>query len=333
MNTVLTYGDISPRTAAFAAAEMLKRAIPHLILQPFAQVKPIPANKSDTIKFRRYNALPLATTPLTEGVTPTGSTLTVTDVSATLQQYGDYVPISDKIADTHEDPVFKEAQGVTGEQAAETVETLLFNILKAGTNVFYANGASRAAVNTVLTLSLQRKVIRSFKRQNAKLITKKMDSSVKFNTENVAKGYIGFVHPDAESTIRGLAGFIDVKDYGSMTPHESEIGAVESVRYLTSTVFEAWADAGAAGATMIATTAAGTAVDVYPILYIASDAFAVVPLKGANAIVPMVLNVGVPREGDQLGQRGYVGWKTWFTGCILNQLWMARAEVAILELV
>ena len=330
--SVLVYGDISPRTAAFAAAEMLRRAIPHLILQPFGQVRPIPANKSDTIKFRRYEALAVATTPLVEGVTPSGSTMTATDVQSTLQQYGDYVPISDKIADTHEDPVFKEAQGVTGEQAAETVETLLFNVLKAGTNVFYANGTSRAAVNTVLTLNLQRKVIRSFKRQNAKMLTKKQDSTVKFNTENVAKGFIGFVHPDAETTIRGLAGFIDVKDYGSMPSHESEIGGCESVRYLTSTVFEAWADAGAAGATMIATTNAAVAVDVYPIIYIAADSFAVTPLKGGNAIMPMVLNVGVPREGDQLGQRGYVGWKTWCAACILNQVWMARAEVAILEL-
>jgi N4-gp56 family major capsid protein len=327
---VLTYGDISPRTAAFAAAEMLKRGIPYLILQPFGQVRPIPANKSDTIKFRRYEALDPATTPLTEGVTPSGSTLTATDVQATLSQYGDYVPISDKIADTHEDPVFKEAQGVTGEQAAETVEVVLFNILKAGTNVYFANGANRAAVNTAITLTLQRKIIRGFKRQKAKMITKKMDSSVKFNTENVAKGFIAFIHSDAENDVRAMAGFIDVKDYGQMTPHESEIGAVESARYLTSTIFESWPDAGGAKGAMISTT--GTSADVYPVIYIATDSFALTPLKGKNAIVPMVLNPGTPREGDPLGQRGYVGWKTWFAGCILNQVWMARAEVAVTEL-
>jgi len=332
MNDVLTYGDISPRTAAFAAAEMLRRAIPHLILQPFGQVRPIPANKSDTIKFRRYEALDVATTPLTEGVTPSGNTMTATDVQTTLQQYGDYIPISDKIVDTHEDQVFKEAQGVTGEQAAETVEVLLFNILKAGTNVYYSDGTSRVEVATPIDLTLQRKVIRGFKRQNAKMITKKMDSSVKFNTENVAKGFIGFVHPDAENDVRAMAGFIDVKDYGTMPSHESEIGAVESCRYLTSTVFEAWADAGAAAASMIGTTNAAVACDVYPIIYVAADCFAVTPLKGKNAIMPMVLNPGVPREGDPLGQRGYVGWKTWFAACILNQVWMARAEVAVTDL-
>jgi N4-gp56 family major capsid protein len=330
--SVLKYGDISPRTAAYAAAEMLKRAMPYLILQPFAQTRPIPANSSDTIKFRRYNSLPLALTPLAEGVTPSGNTMTATDVSATLSQYGDYIPISDKIADTHEDQVFKEAQAVIGEQAAQTVETILFNILKAGTNVFYTNGADRDEVNTVYDHDLQTKVVRAFKRQNARKLTKKQDSSVKFNTENVSGGFIGFVHPDLEPTIRAFSDFIDVKDYGSTTPHESEFGASGEVRYLTSTVFQPWADAGAAGATMIATTNSAVAVDVYPILIVAADSFAVTPLKGKNAIMPMVLNPGVPREGDPLGQRGYVGWKTWFTGCILNQVWMARVECAVLEL-
>lgn len=330
---MMEYGDITPRTAAFAAAEMLKRARPHLILQPWGQSRPIPANKSDTIKFRRYEALDAATTPLTEGVTPTGSTFLHNDVEATLKQYGDYVPLTDKIMDTHEDPVFREAQAITGEQAADTVEILLFNVLKAGTNVYYASGAAnRAAVTQAISLTDQRKVVRGFKRQNAKMLTKKQDSSVKFNTENVSKGYVAFVHPDCENDIRALAGFIDVKDYGSMTPYDSEIGAVEHVRYLTSTIFESWPDAGGANASMIGTTDPATNVDVYPIIYIAADSFAVTPLKGKNAIMPMVLNPGVPREGDPLGQRGYVGWKTWFAACILNDAWMARLEVAVSEL-
>lgn len=325
-----TYGDITPRTAAYAAAEMLKRAQPYLILQQFGQSKPIPRNASQTIRFRRYQALPLATNPLTEGVTPTGSPLTATDVAFSLSQYGDFVPLTDVIADTHEDPVFKEAQTIIGEQAAQTVEAVLYGLLKAGTNVFYANGTARTDVNTALTLNMQRKMTRALKRQNARYITKKMDSSVKFNTVNVPPAYIAFVHVDLESTIRGLAGFKDVVDYGSMTPYEFEIGSVEDVRYIRSTVIEPIADGGGAKGTMISTS--GTNADVYPILIAAADSYAVTPLKGENAITPMVLNPNTPREGDPLGQRGYVGWKTYFTGGILNDAWFVRGEVAVAEL-
>jgi len=45
-----------------------------------------------------------------------------------------------------------------------------------------------------------------------------------------------------------------------------------------------------------------------------------------------MLAPGVPREGDPLGQRGYIGWKTWFTAGISNQLYGVRCEVAVREL-
>jgi len=324
------YGDISPRTAAYAAKEMLDRAQPYLILQQFGQLRPIPANSSDTIKFRRYEALPLAITPLSEGVTPDGSPMTHTDYQATLSQFGDFITLTDKIADTHEDPVFKEAQALVGEQAAQTVETVLFNILKAGTNVFYSTGTSRAEVADPLSINMLRKMTRALKRQNAGYITSKLSSTANFNTVNVAPSYVAFVHVDLEESVRALPGFKDVVDYGSMTPYEFEIGSVGDVRFIRSTIIESWADAGGVAGGNISTT--GANADVYPILLTSKNAFAVTPLKGKNAITPMVLNPNTPREGDPLGQRGYVSWKTYFAACLLNQAWFVRGEVAVPEL-
>ena len=129
------YGDITPRTAAYVVVELLKRAMPYLCLEKFGQAKTLPGNKTQSMKFRRYNALDLATTALTEGVTPAGKKLTATDVTANLYQYGDWVGITDIIADTHEDPVLQEATNVFSEQAAKTIETLRYNVLKACTNV------------------------------------------------------------------------------------------------------------------------------------------------------------------------------------------------------
>lgn len=323
--TVLTYGDISPRTAAYAMVELLKRAQPHLVIEKFGQAYPIPSNESKVAKFRRYEALALATTPLVEGVTPVGSTLTSTDVTATLEQYGDFVTISDVIADTHEDPVFMQAQQILAEQAAQTIETVRFNILKAGTNVYYANGSSRGAVNTAVDLTAQRKVTRGLKRQNARHITSVIKSTPSFNTENVEASFIGLCHPDCENDIRGMTGFINTKDYGQTTPWENEIGTVEDVRYLRSTIFTPWLASGSATLNGMISDA-GANVDVYPILYLSMDAFGIVPLKGMNAITPTVINP-TPTKSDPLGQRGYVSWKTMQTAVILNDNWMARLEV------
>ena len=328
------YGDISPAVAASSAVEMLKRGQPHLVIQQFGQTKPLGKNDTNTQKFRRYERLSAATTALTEGVTPSGSSPTTTDYTATLAQYGDYLELTDVIADLHTDPVLMEFSDIIGEQAALTVETVAFGIIKAGTNLFRANGAARTDINTPLTLSLQREVTREFKRQLAVYFTKKLSSSANFNTESVLPSFIGLIHPDLENTVRSLQGFKDVVDYGATSPYNSELGSVENCRYITSTVIDSWADGGAAksgsGTEMVSTT--GTSADVYPVLYLSPNAFGCVPLKGKAAITPIVLNPNVPRGGDPLAQRGSVGWKTYFTAVILNQAWIGRAEVAAVEL-
>lgn len=319
------YGDISPRTAAYASKDLLKRGIPFLVIEKFGQAKTLPANNSKTIVFRRYNALPTTPVALTEGVTPAGQTLTSTDVTCTLAQFGDKTTITDVIHDTHEDPVLAEATELLGEQAAQIVEKVRFGVLKAGTSVLYANGASRAAVNTPLTLTAQRRATRSLKRQNARPITKVVRSTPSFGTEAVAPSYVALIHPDLESDVRGMAGFVPTEKYGSLSPYENEIGKVEDCRYVTSTIFEPWLSAGGDAGSML--SGDGTKADVYPVIYVAQNAYGIVALKGAFAITPMVVNPK-PSDSDPLAQRGHVAWKTMQGAVILNDLWLSRCEVA-----
>jgi N4-gp56 family major capsid protein len=320
-----SYGDISPRTAAYAEKELLKRGIPYLVLEKFGQAKALPEHSTKVIKFRRYNALPNTPTALTEGVTPAGQTLAVTDVTATLVQYGDKVTISDVILDTHEDPTLNESVALLGEQAAQVIEKMRFGVLKAGTNVLYANGAARNAVNTAISITLQRRAVRALKRQNTRFITTVVRSTPSYGTENVAPGFVALIHPDLEADVRGLTGFVPAEKYGTMTPWENELGKCEDVRYVSSTIFEPWADAGGAKGTMLSTS--GTSADVYPVLFVGRDAYGIVALKGMFALTPMVVNPK-PSDSDPLAQRGHVAWKAMQTAVILNDSWMIRAEVA-----
>jgi len=325
------YGDITDGTAGVAAAIMLKRGQPFLNIQQFGQMKPLGKNETKVKKFKRYERLSPALTPLTEGVTPAGSTPVTTDYDATLQQYGDFLELTDVIADTGSDPTLQQYSEMIGEQAAETVETVCFGVVKAGTNVIYANGAARASVNTTLTINIQRKAVRSLERQLARRISRKLSSTPAFNTENVRPAFIGLVHPDMRHIVEGLPGYKDTADYGTGDKlFEGEIGSVADVRYIMSTIFASFPDAGGAAGSMVSTT--GTSADVYPVLFLGMDAFANVPLKGANALTPMVLNPGKISDSDKLGQRGHVGWKTYYTAVILNDAWMVRAECAATDL-
>lgn len=349
--STITYGDISPRTAAFVVRDLLKRGMPWLIFEKFGQAKVLPSNSTKSIQFRRYfldstftstfgsdfnpheyfkgdNFDPTKKT-LTEGVTPDATSLESADYDATLVQYGDRVVISDVVMDTHEDPILREAVDILGEQAAVLIEKTRYNVLKAGTNVFYTNGSARTSVNTVLALNDQRKVTRFLKRQLGKAITSMVKSTPSYGTEAIAPSFIGICHPDLEPDLRAITGFVPVEKYGSMTPWEGEIGKIEDVRYLATTISEPFAGGGAASGTNVLETS--SVADVYSIIYLARDAYGIVAFKGQNAMTPMVVNPKAS-DSDPLAQRGHVGWKGYNATIILNDFWMARVECAVSDL-
>ena len=325
-----TYGDISQRTAAWAATEMLEHARPIIVLSDYGQSKPMPKNKAEQVKFRRPVPYVVSTTQLTEGVTPSSHKTSYVDVPATMGQYGDLAEITDRVDDLSEDPVLKDMSVLSGEQAAETIEMVTWGVIKAGTNVVYSTPADtvRTDVDAAINLDQQRTAVRFLNAQRGKRITSKMSSSVQYGTEAVDAAYLCFGHTDCEQDIRDMLGFTPTEKYGSMKPLPYEVGKVENVRYILTPLLEPFLDSGAAvGATGLKTS--GTLVDVYPLVMIAKEAYGLVPLRGAGAIHPTVLNPGTVSKSDPLGQRGYVGWKTWFVAVILNQAWMVRLEAGV----
>ncbi|GEK48436.1 hypothetical protein HPA02_27190 [Bisbaumannia pacifica] len=324
------YSGLSQRTEFWAMAEHLKHAEPITCLAKFGMSKPVPKNKSESVKFRRPVPLALATTPLTEGSAPTSKAMQYEDVSVTLDQYGDVVELSDKVQDLAEDPVLKDATTMTGEQAAETIESLMWGILRGGTNVFYANGSARSSVNTPISLAKQRAVTRALKVERAKKVTSMVSSSVKYGTEAIDAAYIAVAHTHLEGDIRDLPGFVPTEKYGSMKALPYEIGKVEDVRYILTPVLEPFEDAGGVENGMVSTS--GANADVYPVVYFGKDAYGHIALKGKEAVEMKIRQPGQIDSNDKLGQIGWVGWKTYWKGFRANEAWMVRLEVAATDL-
>lgn len=333
MGNVNLYGDISPRTAGKAVAKLLKRGQHLLVTERFGQVDPQPKKSSKTRKWRRYHSFPRATAPLSEGVPPAGQKLSYTDVIAHLEQYGDAGELTDVIQDTHEDPVLQEMMDLCGEQSAETIEEIRIAVIKAGTNVFYANGVtSRTAVTSPPTRGDFRKIYRYFKKHKAREISKIIKASAKISTEPVAPAYFCMGHTDLDADIRGLTGFVPVEQYSNSDKAlPGEIGKLEHFRIILTAMFEPWLESGASGTTYLSggvKVGDAAACDVYPLIFVSKDAYAIVPLQGYETVKISVLNPGTPSKSDPLGQKGFVSWKTWQAAVILNQSWLARLECA-----
>lgn len=333
MNDIIRSNDtgISQRTNVYAAREMLKYAKPVMVLEKTGKPVRMPKNKSRTIKFRRPNVFTAADTPLQEGVTPSRRAFTYTDVTATLRQYGDVSVVTDVIEDTHEDPVLNDCAEQHGENIGRTVEALNYAVVRGGTNVVYQNGASRSAVNTPISLKKQRAITRALKAQKAMKTTSILGPSQNFQTKAVEAAYIAVAHTDVENDIREMPGFTPVSEYGTQSPIcPEEIGMVDDCRYVLSPDLDPWLDAGGDANDVVSN--GGSNADVYPILYFGKESWAHIALRGAGSISPTILPVGQKTKDDPLGQRGYVGWKTWHTAVITNDAWMIRLEVAVSEL-
>ena len=334
-----TYGDIGNATAGWYSRKLLSHAMPVIILERFGLTKPLPKKQTKVIEFRRSQPFQPKTIPLVEGVTPQGSDFGYDTISAQIQQYGDWVGITDVVQDTSKDDVLRDIVERQGEQAGETREALTWGIVRAGTNVQYGGAvASRTAVDQTALLSAakQRSVVSALHRQKAKKFTSILSGSEDYETYPIEACYFGIVHTDMISTVRELTGgnqnntFVPVSRYGSQMPvSPHEVGNFEEIRYVASPDLPPFVGKGAAiGAHTAAFRNDGANFDVYPALYLGREAFGCIPLRGKNAIKPMVLNPDVPRGGDPLAQRGTAAWKMYFACLVLNEAWMRRLEVA-----
>jgi N4-gp56 family major capsid protein len=332
---------------------MLEHAQPITVLGDFGTQREMPQNSTDTLVFRRtlpFGASTVGTTienssryvgtpditasnfVLAEGVTPNANTISFQDVSVQLQQYGVLFKYSSKVEQLYEDDIPGEMVKLTGETLAEVMEMVRYGVLKAGSTVIYANGSSRSAINTAISLNAIRKAARTLESNRSRRVTSRLAPGVNFGTRAVQPAYVIFCHTDAVSDIRNLPGFTRVEEYGSFKPiHDREIGACEDFRFISSPLLKSFAAAGSA--TLNGMLSVGAAnVDVYPFIIIGEDCWGQVALKGMSAIKPVVLKASQTNHANPLGQFGYVGASTWFATVRLNDAFMARIEAGVTAL-
>ena len=325
-----------------AEREMLKRAEPIKVLSTFGMQKQVPQNKTDTVVFRRpvpiaagANGAPNVLASdylLQEGTTPTATTISYQDVTITLQQYGILTKLSSKTELLYEDDVPADMTALVGDHMGSIEEAISYGVVRGGTNVIFANGSSRSAVNTAITLNKVRQAARVIEAAHGKRITKKLKSGPNFGESAVHAAYLVFIHTDMEADVRNLPGFTPVVEYGSSQPvHEREIGAVEQFRFITSPYFKPYLLAGGtvtAGTFLSNGGTAGTTADVYPILVVAEDAWGQIALKGMGSIDVTYLPAKMKTHANPLGQFGYVGATFWKNAVRLNENWLVRIEAA-----
>ena len=278
------------------------------------------------MKFRRYGALALATTPLTEGTTPAGKSLSVTDVTVTVSQYGDYVTITDWVDMTSTDPVLTETAEVLGEQAGQTLDAIIRDVLAAGTNAQYADATTPASNTLSNQIAATDKItkaevmiaVRTLKNANAKPITRMVSSNPGQTTVPVKASYVAIVHPNTTYDLKGISEFVTVEKYADRATDlmPGEVGKLDEVRFIESTQAKVKTGAGA------------STIDVYATLIFGQNAYGVTRISG-ESLRNIRKALGSAGTADPLEQRMTSGWKATLAAVVLNQTFMLRLEHAV----
>ncbi len=305
----------------FYSRVLLTRAVPAFLYTQFGQVRDIPQKDgSDTIKFRKYGNLTANTTALTDGVTPTGKQLSITDITAQVLYYGDYVTITDKVLNETKDPLLTETAAILGDQAGDSLDQLARDVLVAGTTVQYASSAtSRATVTSAMKLNREeiKQAVRTIKGNNGKPMTSRIDPNTGYNTVPMNRAFIGIVHPDTTYDLEDATGWIPVEKYPNKKDlMDTEVGYLARVRFIESTNGKVFSAAGSGS------------IDVYATMIFAKEAYGVTRISG-KAMKNIVKPLGSAGTNDPLDQRTTSGWKATFVTKRLQESWMIRIEHAV----
>ena len=305
---ITTDSGLTNEMKTFYSDYLIDMAEPELVHDQFGQKHPIPKNGGKTIEFRKYDPLPKALTPLTEGVTPDGQKISMGVVTATVKQYGGFVELSDILLLTAIDNNLVQATKLLGSQAGRTLDTITREVLNGGTNVQYAEGqvTSRGELsytdaenNMNLTVDAVRKAVRFLKVMNAPRIN---------------GYYAGIIHPDCSYDLMSDPKWVNVKTYADPEGiYEGEIGRIEGVRFVETSEAKVFTGEGAAGR------------DVYSTLILGADAYGVTEIAGGG-LQHIVKQLGSAGTADPLDQRATAGWKATKVAERLVEPYMIRIE-------
>ena len=232
MNTQTT-SALSAEMKTYYGMELLENARPALVHNQFAATRGVPVGGGKTVEWRKFGTFDKALTPLTEGVTPDGSGISVSYITKELAQYGDYTTVSDMLDLTAIDDVVLEITDRHGANMGLTLDTVTRNELQQGTKVLYAPAVNSDGTETE---ALYRHQLGKDNKLTAALVSRAATALKKMNAPTFEGKYVCILHPSVAFDLRNDPDWIAAHQYAAATElFSGEIGELHGVRFVETT--------------------------------------------------------------------------------------------------
>jgi N4-gp56 family major capsid protein len=224
--SVQTYSTFSADAVTYISKKTLMIAKKSVIFQQLGDKAELPNGNSKTFQYTRYDRLALPNVALTEGTTPTNTSMSISTVSATCDQWGAYVNLSDVVELTVAHPVMVKAIDLMGYQAAETVDREIIEVLMAGTSVSFGGAitvrSSLSSTSTdIMSTNMVRRMVKNLRNRGA--------------YEYDGQDYVGVVDPSVEMDLSADSTFQTAASYSNIKVLlNGEIGKWMGVRWMRS---------------------------------------------------------------------------------------------------
>lgn len=133
-------GALTYDQTKFLAAQLIKRSSLRLVCKSVCDPVKMPDGNGLTAYFVRYNRMNVPLATLTEGTPPSASDFTLSQVTVTLEQWGDLIKITDLAEITAKHPVVQQAMKLLADNAARVIDREIQLVWLANTNVQYGDG-------------------------------------------------------------------------------------------------------------------------------------------------------------------------------------------------
>lgn len=301
-----THIELPPAVREYYDRLLLMTAYPRLIHGRFAQKRMLPKKNGDTIVFRRYSKLDTVPIALVDGITPPGAPLSVTDIKARVDYYGNFITFTNQVMETVEDEVLNRSTKLLAQNMGQTIDEITRDVLASTSSVLLCSNGVNLGTPTELTKADIDAATKTLLSNDTDMITEVVKGSTGFGTSPIRPGFWGYIHTDLLDDLESVANFVATANYSSQDPvQDGEWGNTGNVRWLYSSV----------GSVSAATPA------VYNNFIVGKEAYAVVHL-GSDTGDFKVKQLGSAGSADPLDQRGSVGWIHPFVCRILNDSYM-----------
>jgi N4-gp56 family major capsid protein len=259
-------------------------------VQPVAQAMP-----GTGVTFTIFSDIAAATSTLNEVTDVTPTALSDSQVTVTLNEYGNAVVTTAKLRGTAFLDVDSAAANIIGYNAGDSMDQVVRDVLAGGTNVVYAGGGSTTPTSRV-TVQAEDVI-------EANDVRKVVAQLRAANVATFNGSYMGFIHPDVSYDFRSAtdaAAWRTPANYVDPTGiYNGEIGLFESVRFIETPRAKVWTDASNG-------TSTTGAVDVYATHIMGRQALAkAFSSQDGNGAVPKIVRGNVT---DLLMRLQPLGW-------------------------